>query len=388
MIDRTIKLPQSNSFFLFGPRGVGKTTLLRERIPAGKNLLAIDLLDLDEETLYLRQPIRLRETVEARGKELEWVFIDEIQKIPPLLDVVHLLIEKHKKIHFALTGSSARKLKRGKANLLGGRAFVLNLHPFCHLELPATFSLDEILAWGSLPRVLELPTIEDRQRFLQAYAHTYLREEIQAEQIVRRMTSFRDFLDIAAQSNTKIVRYSKIARQSGVDEKSVSRFYEILVDTLVGRFLEPYDESVRARQQQSPKFYFFDTGITRALSGSLQIPLQSSTSEFGDLFEQWIVNECFRLNDYLERDFRFFFLRTRDDLEIDLVIRKPDRKLLLVEIKSTARVTEDDCRPLLRIGQDLAHAQKIVICRETVARKTTDGVLILPWREGLREIFA
>jgi predicted AAA+ superfamily ATPase len=350
-------------------------------------LLSIDLLDPDEESLFAQRPTRLKERLEASADQIKWVFVDEIQKVPPMLDVVHLLIEKYKEIHFALTGSSARKLKRGKANLLGGRAFVFTLHPFCHAELPDTLPVDDLLAWGSLPRALELILPEDRRRFLRSYAQTYLKEEIQTEQIVRRMTSFRSFLEIAAQSSGKIVRYSKISRQTGVDEKSISRFYEILVDTLVGRWLEPYDESVRERQSRSPKFYFFDTGVQRALSGTLQVPLQSSTSEYGDLFEQWIVNECFRLNDYLERDFQFFFLRTKDDLEIDLVIRKPDGRLCLVEIKSSSRVTEDDWRPLVRIGRDLPHERMAILCQEPATRRTEDGIFIYPWREGLNALF-
>jgi predicted AAA+ superfamily ATPase len=313
--------------------------------------------------------------------------IDEVQKIPKILDVVHLLIEKHKKIQFIMTGSSVRKLKRGAANLLAGRAFSYALHPFCFNEWQSlTKNLNDVLQYGALPKVFELKDENEKKKFLRSYVLTYLKEEIQAEQIVRDMSSFRQFLDFAGQFNGQIISYSKIARRSGVDEKTVARFFEVLQDTLVGRFLEPYDESVRDRQTKKPKFYIFDQGVQRALTQSLELPLSAATVEYGQLFEQFIVNECFRLNDYYEKDFQFFYLRSQNDVEIDLVIRKPGRKLILVEIKSSDHIVSDDYKSLSHLGKNLKHERKIVICREKDPRRV-DDIEILPWNKALEEIF-
>ncbi len=393
MVDRLIKLPKKNSFFLFGPRGVGKTTLIEHALKLdASTTLFLNLLDPEVEAELSVAPNRLQEMIHAKRKHLKCVVIDEVQKIPALLDLVHLVGEKNKSLQFVLTGSSARKLKRGAANLLAGRAFALSLHPLCSRELESLQetepTLDSILSFGTLPRILSYSDDQDKKRFLRAYSQTYLKEEIQAEQIVRQMTSFRQFLDFAAQNNAQMISYSRISKQSGVDEKTVARFYEILVDTLVGRFLEPFDESIRVRQKQKPKFFFFDTGVQRALSQMLEIPLVPRTSEYGLLFEQFIFNECVRLNDYFEKDFQFFYLRTNNDVEVDLIIRKPGRRNILVEIKSSDHVTEDQYRSLMQVGKEIECDSKIVICREKKERLTADGIRIMPWKDALQFIFS
>ena len=388
MFRRIINIPINKSFFLFGPRGTGKTTLIEQvYLPAYSSgqVWSLTLLDPDSEEAYRRRPDLLRERVEAMQPRPAVVVIDEVQKIPELLDVVHFLIEKYK-ITFVLTGSSARKLKRGGANLLAGRAFEFKLHPLTHVELGEDFSLGHALEWGTLPGVIAQGESENKARFLRAYVQTYLREEIVQEQIVRQIDGFRQFLEVAAQTNGKILNYAKVARDANIDDKTVARFFEIARDTLIGFFLEPFSRSVRKRQAQKPKFYFFDTGVVRAITKELTVPLLPQSYAFGNAFEHWVILEAIRFNDYLEKDYTLSYLRTKDDLEIDLIIQRPGLPEMLVEIKSSERVGPEDLRHLRAVTANFPQAEKIVLCREAMARQV-DDVLILPWQEGLRSIF-
>lgn len=390
-IERLLKPPKKNSYFLFGARGTGKSTLLNSLYQVQSRnhpeTLYIDLLDPFQEEDFQKNPSLLKERI-SDNKQLKRVIIDEIQKIPKLLDVVHQLIEKHKNIQFIMTGSSARKLKRDGANLLGGRAFSLRLHPFTFLEAPNTKNLLEMLSWGTLPKIYEYEDDSDRLRFLRTYTQTYLKEEIQLEQLSRNIQRFRQFLEFSAQTNTEIINYSNIAQQSGLDEKTIANYFEILSDTMIGHFLEPFNESVRKRQSQKPKFYLFDVGIYRYLTQQANIKLTIGSSEYGKVFEQFIVCECFRLNDYYEKDYRFFFLRTKDGAEIDLIVKLNTHSKILIEIKSTNHVIDKDFFHLNNLAQDIKHKEKWIICNEPHARKTEDGVRILPWRQALNELFA
>lgn len=391
MIRRIFNLPKSNSFFLFGARGTGKTTLLNEQfdlVPTVPNdTLLIDLLNPDQEESYGRNPRLLFEQISADPNRFNRVIIDEVQKLPTLLDVVHTCIEKWKKIQFILTGSSARKLKHGGANLLGGRVFSFNLYPLTSFEAPNSDNVIELLSWGTLPKVYEYSDVKDKRRFLKAYTQTYLREEIQLEHIVRDIIPFREFLDLAAQSSGEIINFRNISLKSGVDERTIARYFEILVDTLIGYFLEPFNESVRVRQSQKPKFFLFDTGIQRHLTQMSDVQLKEGASEFGKLFEQWIICECIRLNEYFEKDFKFYFLRTKDGAEIDLIVQKPGKKRILIEIKSTSRVEVNHMSHLIAFSEDIDHEEKWVICNEKTERLTETGIRILPWRVGLERLF-
>ena len=392
MVQRIFNLPKSNSFFLFGPRGVGKSTLLEQEYASlgTHEKLEINLLDDEVFVSFLKHPNRLKEEVEARKQELKWVLIDEIQKIPPLLDICHLLIERHKKIKFALTGSSARKLKRGQANLLAGRAFSFYLHPFTFQEAKKINSkitdLDYI-AFGGLPKVFSFAEVQDRRRFLLSYVQTYLKEEILAEQLVRNVTGFRRFLEVAAQMNTEILNYDNMSRDVGIDDKTVANYFQILQDTMIGTLLEPFHLSSRKRQKRKPKFYLFDTGVTRAMDHSLSQVLYASTGEFGRLFEQMIVNQILRLNDYHEKNWSFFYLRMPNDLEIDLIIKKQKDSFLLVEIKSAELIKDSHLTGLRKLSLEFPKAQKLVLCREKIERVTEDGIQIFPWQRGIDLIF-
>lgn len=391
MVLRLFTPPKKQSYFLFGARGTGKTSLLEKNyslIPTPpSNTLYIDLLDPDQEELFSLSPNKLKEMIAEKKGTFKKVIIDEVQKVPKLLDVVHSSIEKNKEIQFILTGSSARKLKSGGANLLAGRAASFSLHPFTYLEAPNKNNLIELMSWGSLPKIYEFDSDQEKLRFLKSYVQTYLKQEIQLEQLVKDIVSFREFLELAAQTSGEIINYANISKRSGVDEKTVSRYFEILQDTLVGFMLEPHNESIREKQSQKPKFYLFDLGITRQMDHMINSKLVFGSTYFGKLFEQLVICECFRLNDYFEKDFRFSYLRTQDGAEIDLIVTKSKNKKILIEIKSTDNVIQDDYRHLISLGKDLSHLEKWVLCNEARARKTDEGVRILPWQQGLSELF-
>lgn len=389
MIPRLINPSKSNSFFLFGARGTGKSTFIKEQflanIPANE-VISVNLLLPQNEDTYARNPERLQAQVAAHkaSAALQWVFIDEVQKVPRLLDVIHHLIEEHK-VRFILTGSSSRKLKRGAANLLAGRAFVYFLHPFTSFELGRMFDLHTALHWGSLPKINEFQNDEDRSSYLNAYALTYLREEIQLEQLVRRLDPYRSFLEIAAQCNGTLLNFSSIARDVGsVDHKTVQSYFEILEDTHVGFLLPPYSRSVRKAQSAMPKFYFFDTGIKRALENTLDVLLKPQTSAFGDAFEHWVILEIFRMNRLLKKDYKLSYFQSRDT-GIDLILSKPKREII-IEIKSASRVDPLKVKRLSTLTRDFPQAQAYWLSMDQTPQ-LIEGIHCLPWQEGIRKIF-
>ena len=382
MFNRLINLIKSDSFFLFGARGTGKTTLLKGLFPEA-SCLWINLLDPKEEDLFVRKP----EELTARLKSLppnSWVVIDEIQKAPKLLNIVHSYIESHQ-IKFALTGSSARRLKQKGVNLLAGRAFTNLLFPITHVEMEDRFGLTEVLEWGSLPKIFNTTSDEVRAEFLRSYGLNYISTEIQAEQWVRKIEPFRKFLPIAAQMNGKILNYAKIARDVGVDTTTIISYFDILEDTLLGFRLEAFHESIRKRQSQKPKFYFFDLGVKRALDQTLTVRLLPQTYAFGDAFEHLIICEMVRLNAYYRKDFRFSYLRTKDDVEIDIIIERPGRKRVFVEIKSKDNVGADDTKALCELSRH-SDVTDLVLLSLDPHIKEVNSVRCYPWQQGLKEI--
>lgn len=340
MIQRILNPIISRSFFLFGARGTGKTTWLEANF-VNKNVLWIDLLNEDMYEEYSISPQRLKSELEflKENKKLpKYIVIDEVQRVPSLLNVVQQCIQKYKLI-FILTGSSARKLKRGSANLLGGRANQYELYPFSVIELGDNFNLDEFLNWGSLPEILEMKTTREKKAYLKSYCLTYLKEEILLEQLIRKLPPFRKFLNILAQSNGKLINYEKFSRQVGVDNKTVQSYIEILEDTYLGLLLRPLTPSLRKNQLKSPKFYFFDTGIIRQLAGYADSKLIPKTSLYGDLFESFVIYEIYKLNHYLELDYNLSFFTTKNGFEIDLILSKA-KKRIFIEIKSTETIDE------------------------------------------------
>lgn len=385
MFPRLLQLTEKQSFFLFGPRGCGKTTSLRHMPFFPKHTLFINLLLPEQEIGFARQPQSLLNIVEALPTEITHVIIDEVQKIPKLLDVVHHLIETTDKI-FILTGSSARKLKYGGANLLAGRAFVYHLFPLNVLEIGEQFNLLDALSFGTLPKLFDHTTSEDKQRYLWAYTNTYLKEEIWEEQFVHELDPFRRFLEVAAQMNGKILNFSGIARDVGASDKTIQKYYSLLEDTLMGFFLEPFDNSFRKRLSRKPKFYFFDTGVARALAAQLTIPLSEGTSAYGDVFEHFMILQIYQLISYFHPEYRLSYIRTKDDLEIDLVVERPGKALLLIEIKSTTNVQEQHLRSLKAVAQDLLGCESICLSQDVFAKRY-DNVTVYPWLEGIKKIF-
>jgi len=381
MFRRSLNTSKTNSFFLFGARGTGKTTLLEKDFDA-EGSLYLNLLDPDLATQLQVDPGLLRQLV-ARH-EGRWCIVDEVQKVPALLDIVHDLIEKKGSL-FALTGSSARKLKRGSANLLAGRAFVFHLFPLTHREMGESFDLDVALAYGTLPKLSELHSPRDKKLFLKAYADTYLKEEILIEQLIRNLPPFKKFLALSAYQDTEVVSYSSLARDVLVDPKIITNYYSILADTLVGFFLEPFHTSLRKRQKKSPKFYWFDTGVRRALAGHLDNEVTPQSYEYGSLFESFVVNEAHRLLNYAERSFQLSFVRIDNNIEVDLIIERAGMPTYVIEIKSTKRVNEEHCRSVKKVSQMIKGSKPLVLSLDQ-NRKLIDGVECLPWDLGFKEI--
>lgn len=384
MFSRFRRFSHKHHFFLFGPRGTGKRTLLKERF-IQKKCLSLDLLDSSIEDRFLRNPGELYTIVTSLSADVTHVVIDEIQKVPELLDEVHRLIEETDKI-FILTGSSARKLKHGGANLLAGRAFIYHLYPLSCFELKEHFDLEKALNFGTLPKIFKFAESSEKEEFLRAYGDTYLKEEIWNEQVIRKLPPFRRFLEVAAQSNGKIINYANIARDVGVDDKTVKEYFCVLEDTLIGFFLEPFHNSFRKRLVEKPKFYFFDGGIVRALARRLSIPLLPKTSAYGDAFEHYVILEFIRLGSYFQPDYRFSFIRTANDVEVDLVVERPGKPLLCIEIKSTDRIDHVDISAFSRLTRDMSDREAVVLSQDRFMKKF-DHVTCYPWQQGLAEFF-
>lgn len=382
MFHRLVKIPKSNSFFLFGPRGSGKSTFLKSDLLTEKSLY-IDLLEDAAESRYSRSPDLLMTDVLAK-KDLDWVIIDEIQKVPKLLDLVHKLIEDHQ-IKFAMTGSSSRKLKRGGANLLAGRAFLLNLFPLTLFELGEGNNLLSILSWGSLPKIFSYESSDDKKSYLISYVRSYVREEILMEQLVRNIEGFRDFLDIAAQMNGKTLNFAKISRETGLDSKTVKEYFQILEDTMLGFWVPGFHQSVRKAQKFQPKFYFFDVGVCRAIEGTLDSIPVPETSMYGQYFENYLMAEVYRLNLYSLKDYRISHYQTTSGGEIDLILSKGMKKMV-IEIKSYISIDPVEVKSFARLATAFNGAQKYFVSRDPRASEI-EGVRCLHYREFLGEIF-
>jgi uncharacterized protein len=375
MFPRSVALPAAGveSFFLWGPRQSGKTTLLRARYPAAR---WIDLLKSEEYRRYLDQPELLRQ--ELRAEPAEHVVIDEVQKVPQLLDEVHWLIE-NTTTRFALCGSSARKLKRGAANLLGGRALRYELFGMTAGELGDAFDLDRALNRGYLPRIY---AAERSGRMLSAYVADYLKEEIAAEGLVRNLPVFSRFLDVAALSDADLVNYSNIARDCGVSSPTVQSYFEILVDTLLGRWLPAYTRRPKRRVIQAPKFFFADVGVVNQLCKRGAIARGGEL--YGKAFENWLFHELTAAIAYGESSSQLSYWRLASGIEVDFVI---DDMRIAIEAKASGRVTSDHLRGLRAIIEDHPRIERrIVVCLEPRRRRLDDGIEILPVKAFLDEL--
>ena len=376
--------PETHSFFLFGARGVGKSTFLRQKY-LETSFLSINLLKESEYYSLSQRPDSLLERLESAPAN-SLTIIDEVQRVPALLNLVHFLIEE-RKLRFILSGSSSRKLKRGNANLLAGRALYYEMFPFTHRELGNRFDLASALNWGTLPGLLDFPDSEGRIEFLNSYVEVYLREEIVAEQIVRKIPPFRRFLDISAQMNAQIINYSQIAREVGVTPDTIKQYFSIMEETHLGVILPSYHRSIRKQQSQAPKFYYFDCGVPRAILRTNAAPLNERTSLYGSIFEQFIVLEIIRINSYLRKRAHLSYLRSKDGAEIDLIIEFPNEKTVLLEIKSSQNVSPEMLRSLINYKKSFENALAFCLSRDPIPREVA-GVKLRPWQEGIEEIFS
>jgi predicted AAA+ superfamily ATPase len=381
MVKRLFNPLITSSFFLFGARGTGKSTVIKERF--SEDSLYLDLLDPVLEDRLVRHPEDLKVLIGRRKSG--WVIIDEVQKAPRLLDVVHSIIESTK-IKFILTGSSARKLKRGGANLLAGRAYVYNLFPFVSSELTSEFSLEETLQFGALPKVILADTEREKKTYLQAYALTYIKEEVIAEQLLRKLEPFRNFLRIAADQSGKLINHSALAKQVGVDHKTVVNYFSTLEDTLLGFYLPSFHLSVRKSQTVAPKFFFFDLGVRNSLAEMIDTAPTPRSSYFGDLFEYFLILECFRHNSYSEKGYRLSFFRTKSGFEVDLVLSK-GKKNIFIEVKSSSRIDLDEVKHISHHLADLPEVSEIFYVSQDPSEITEFGVRCLGWKSFLKLIF-
>ena len=383
MFQRIAPLPlnPTESFFLWGPRKTGKTFLIKRLYPTSYR---IDLLNTDNFAKYSIRPALLREEClerfERDNATPKFVLIDEIQKIPQLLDEVQLLMEDYRFI-FGMCGSSVRKLKRGHANLLGGRAVRYELRGLTFPELEDAFDLTRLLNRGFLPSHY---LSDNYLKIADSYVNEYLKEEIAAEGLVRNLPLFSDFLKAAAFSDTEIVNYSNIASDCGVSGKTVKEYFQILQDTLIGEFLPAYTRRAKRKVIHSPKFYYFDVVLPNLLArrGTLQLGSEMA----GKAFENWLFHELKSYIVYKEkRDLLSYWKLADSGREVDFIVNDCE---VAIEAKGTANIRPNHLKGLRELKQEHPSVKKmILVCLEELPRVTDDQISILPYRDFLQSLW-
>lgn len=376
MIIRQLNFLDSDgdSFFLFGARQTGKTTLLKQLFPQARYY---DLLKSDEFERLSRSPKLLREELQDCPKDT-LVIIDEVQKLPVLLDEVHWLMT-NSELRFILTGSSARKLRRSGVNLLGGRALLYYFYPLVSAELGDDFDIDRAVNNGLIPRHY---LVQDATRRLGGYVGLYLQTEITQEAVVRNLPSFNRFLEAAALTSGEMLVYSNIAADCGVSSVTVKSYFEILVDTLFGYFVPAYTKTVKRKLIQAPKFYLFDVGVTNYLLRRSH--LRQGSPEYGHAFEHFVIQELIAYLGYNNRSNALSYWRTGSGVEIDAVLGDAE---VGIEIKSSAEVKSGQLKGLVSFGEDYPNARLIIVSFDPYRRRH-DKIEIFPYREFLKELWA
>lgn len=374
LINRFFNLPE-HSLFLLGPRGTGKSTLIRERC---EDALWIDLLKPDVLRSYLAWPERLEDIINANPRQVV-IVIDEVQKAPELLSVVHSLIEMKRGLRFILTGSSARKLKRTSANLLGGRALKRTLHPFMAAELKAEFSLEKALYNGMLPLLYKTKNPQD---ILQAYIGLYLQEEIQAEGLVRSLEQFSRFLEVCTFSHGSMLNVTNIARDCAVKRKTVENYIDILEELLLAYRLPVFSKRAQRELAAHPKFYLFDSGVFFALRP--KGPLDRPEEIEGAALEGLVAQHLRAWNDYSGSEHTISYWRTRSGVEVDFVVYGP-KGFWAIEVKNAKRISPHDTRSLEAFLIDYPMAKAILLYRGT-ERIYQKNVMCIPCEDFLLEL--
>jgi predicted AAA+ superfamily ATPase len=359
------------SLFLFGPRQTGKSSFLKLNYP---DALYIDLLLNDNYASLIKNPELLRNRVELfiKNHKSNIIIIDEIQKIPRLLDEVHALIEKHKALRFILTGSSARKLKVQGVNLLGGRASKAELFPLTFAEIKSeknNFDYMKAMTSGLLPSIYNS---ENAYEDLLDYAGLYLRDEIKSEAHVRNLKAFAEFLRLAALSNTQQINYSSFASDSQVSVVTVKEYFQILEDTLIGNQINSFRHTEKRKAMSSCKFYFFDIGVVNGLIKRKE--LTEGTAEFGAAFEQLIFQELRAYISYYRKDFKLEYWRTTDKTEVDFVIYENLKTLYAIEIKSSKKLKSKDYSGLIKLEEEFPLKKKMIVCLAPYSMVAENGV--------------
>ena len=371
MYTRLLERPVRQSFFLFGPRGVGKTAWLRARFP---DALFFDLLDADTYTRLLAAPTRLGDEIPAgyRG----WVVLDEIQRLPDLLNEVHRLIEA-RRLRFVLTGSSARKLRRKGVNLLAGRALTRFMHPLTVTELGQDFDLRRALQYGCLPFACTEPEPRD---YLRSYVTTYLREEVQQEGFARNLAAFARFLEAASFSQGSVLNMAAVARESAVNAKVAEDYFSILEDLLIAVRLPVFAKRAKRRVVAHPKFYFFDAGVFQAIRP--RGPLDSPEETRGAALETLFLQQLRAVNDYADLGYSLHYWRTAAGDEVDFVLYG-ERGLVAFEVKMTQTVRPGDLRGLRRFRESYPQAKTFFV-HPGSRRRHDAGIEIMPAEAALR----
>ena len=363
------------SILLLGPRQTGKSTLIRGLVPELHINLAHEATYLE----FSRNPRELEERLASA--KFKTVFIDEVQRLPSLLNTIQVLLdEKDSEIKFYLTGSSARKLKRGRANLLPGRLHSYFLGPLTASELDYQMDTKQVLATGALPGIWAEPDLREKQKTLASYAATYLKEEIQAEALTRNMEGFSRFLFVVAAEAGKFLDLSKLSSQAGIARQSAVRYFEILEDTLVLRRSEPFRKSERRRLVQSPRFFFFDTGVLNGLLGNF-IPSQD---RIGSLFEHLVFNQIVHSASAKDKAVRVSSYRTEHGAEVDFIVEW-EGEVIAIEVKASTNIGKFDLRGLKSFAEYYKKKHRPVIVYLGSASKVIEGVHVLPWQVFLKE---
>jgi predicted AAA+ superfamily ATPase len=367
--------PPGQSFFLFGPRGTGKSTLVKRQFA---DAMYLDLLDPKVYRTYSARPEILRERLDAEPA-VDTVVINEIQKISELLSLVHSLIEGKRKIFFVLTGSSSRKLRRAGVDLLAGRVLKCSLHPFMAAELEERFDLTASLRLGLLPLVWDS---DDPKRVLEAYAALYLREEVQMEGLVRNVGNFWRFLEAMSFSHGESLNISNVARECQVERKVVEGYVTILEDLLLGYRLPVFTRRAKRALVVHPKFYFFDAGVYRSLRPSG--PLDRAQEIDGHALESLVAQHLRAWIDYGDTGASLYYWRTRAGVEVDFVVYS-SRGIYALEIKNSARIQPQDLRGLKSFREDYPQSRTYLLYRGK-ERFRREGILCLPCDEFLRSL--
>ncbi len=368
------ELVKKKSIFLFGPRSTGKTTLLRSQF--GDKAI-INLLKSSTFLPLAERPYVIREIVEEAQTENNIVVIDEIQKLPSILDEVHDMIES-RNLRFILTGSSGRKLKRGGVNLLAGRAWRANLFPLVSAEIP-DFDIDRYLLYGGLPQVYASDYPEEE---LDAYVNTYLVEEIKEEALVQNFTHFARFLRVAALVDAKQLSYANVSRDTGIPATSVRSYFEILADTFVGFVLDPWRKSIKRKAVATAKFYFFDVGVSNFLKGVDS--LNRNSADFGEAFEHFVAMELEAYLSYRRIKKGLTYWRDQGGHEVDFVVGDD----VAIEVKATTRATDHDLKGLRYLFEEGIIDSFFLVSFDELDRRTDDGIRLLHWRTFLDELWS